>query len=335
MALDDVFAVTRVNQQNSAGDTFALVIEKFNGMVEGTIQRKSKLQGWVPMENVTGTDTIRVDAVGESTLQVLSNSGATPDGTKNDFSKQTLTVDTVVLARSTFPLIDVFQQNFNKQREVAGEHGKKLAKLWDQAMFIQAAKASLLAESAFDKGAAGAKPAGHFGGSIETLALAGDKTDPAKLYASIARLFVKMMEKDVDPQGDDLIIAVKPAEYMTLFQAEQLIQSDYITSEGNKVNGWTLKGYGVPIINSNDYVSGSNISAHPLSTARNSNAYDADFTKLVATAFSPRALLAGETIPLKSEIFYDNVTKLWFVDAHMSYGATTRRAEYAGSIYIP
>lgn len=335
MPLDDTFLVTRPNQQNSTGSDQALIIEEFTGMVEGTLARKSALKGWVNVRPVRGTSTIRMDAVGESTLQVLQPNGATVDSTRNDFSKNTLTIDTVVLARATFPILEVFQTNFDKRREVASEHGKKLGKLWDEGMFIQAIKASQLAESTFDRGAAGAKPDGHFGGSLEVLGAAGDATDPAKLYAAIARLLTKMEDKDVDPQNDDCILGLKPAQFYTLLQAEQIINGEYITAEGNRVRGMILNTYGIPVVRSNNYPGGKNITGHPLSTALNSNAYNGDFTKAVATVFSPRALLAGETIPLTSEIFYDNVTKLHFVDAHMSYGATPGRAEFSGSIFLP
>jgi hypothetical protein len=334
MPLDDIFNVTRPNAANGGTDPLELVIERFTGMVEGTLLRRSALQGWVPIQTVRGTATIRDDAVGQSTIQVLDPAGASPDGTKNDFAKNTLTIDTVVLARAVFPLLEVFQTNFDKQREVANEHGKALAKLWDQAMFIQGIKASLLTESAFSMGNAG-KPAGHSGGSIETLANAGDAADPAKLVAALARLMVKMELKDVDPQNDDVIAACRPDVFYTLLQAEQLINQDYITADGNKISGMVLKAYGVPVRRSNNYPAGQNITAHPLSTPNNNNAYNGNFTKAVLTLMAPRALLAGETIPLTTDVFYDRTQKKHFVDAHMSYGATVRRAEFAGSIYKP
>lgn len=332
MALDDVFTVTRPNARNGGADPLALIIEEWLGMIEGTINRRSVTRGWVPLKSVRGTSTIRQDGVGESSLQKLTP-GVTPDGSgTSEFGKNTLTIDTVVLARETFPLLDVFQTNFDKRKEVAVEHGKKIAKFLDQSMFIQAIKASLLANSTFYSTT---ELPGHSGGSVETLALAADATDPAKLNAAIARLMVKLEDKDVDPQNDDLVIVAKPSTFYTLLQADELINTEYITSEGNKVNGMVLKTYGVPVLRSNNYPAGQNISGHLLSNAGNSNAYDGDFTKAVLTAFSPRALLAGETIPLTPEIFYDNVTKLWFVDAHLSFGVTPGRAEFAASIYKP
>lgn len=332
MALDDVFAVVRPNLNVGGSDPLELAIEEFLGMVEGTLARRSKTKGWIPMKPVRGTTTIRADAVGKSTLQ-KATPGATPDGTQTEFGKHTLTVDTLILARAVLPLLDTFQTSYDKRKEIALEHGKEIGKFLDQAMFIQAIKASLLANSRFYANAN--EVDGHSGGSLETLGASGDATDPARLVAAIANLMVKLENKDVDPINDGLVIVAKPATYYALLQAEQLINTDYLTSEGNSVNGMVLKAYGVPIWSSNNYPAGSNISGHLLSNAGNSNAYDGDFTKAVLTAFSPRALLAGETIPLQADVFYDKVSKHWFVDAHLSFGVTPNRAEMAGSIYIP
>jgi len=90
----------------------------------------------------------------------------------------------------------------------------------------------------------------------------------------------------------------------------------------------------VPVVSSNN-VPNSNISGHLLSNVRNNNAYDGDFTKLVAVAFAPNALLAGETISLTSAVWYSEEKKTWFVDAHLAFGVTVNRAEYAGRIVIP
>lgn len=331
MALDDVFNITRPNARNGGADPLALIIEEFTGLVEGTLERKSLTRGWVPMRNVQGTSTIRVDGVGSSQLQALVP-GTQPDGTPSQFGKTNLTIDTVVLARESFPLLDQFQSNYDKRKEVAMEQGKTIAKFLDQAMFIQAIKASLLANSKFHSTT---ELPGHAGGTTETLALAGDVNDPAKINSAINRLFAAMEAKDVDPQGDDLIIACRPDIFYRLLEADVLINTEYVTSEGNSVNGMVLKTYGVPVLRTNNFPAGSNITGHLLSNAGNGNAYNGDFTKVVLTAFSPRALLAGETIPLASDVFYDKLYKAWFVDSHLSFGVTPRRAEMAGSILIP
>jgi len=334
MPLDDTFNITNVNQANQTGALDALVIEEFTGMVEGTIARRSIMQGMVPVRRISGTDTFTNRAVGESTLQKVTP-GAQLDGIRSDFAKNSVTVDTVVAAREAFALLDVFLTNIDVRREVAVEQGKKIGKFWDQAFFIQAIKAALLTQSSYSGGVAG-RPTGHFGGSQETLALAGDLQDPAKLYAALARLMVKFENKDVDPRNDDLMIVVKPTEYYTLIQAEQLVNTEYVTAAGNRVNdAWVLKTYGVPVFSSNNLPAGLNITGHLLSNAGNGNAYDGDFTKLGALAFSPRAIMAGEAIPLESDIFYDKLHKSWFVDSHLSFAVGPNRAEYAGAILLP
>lgn len=338
MALDDTFLITNPNSINSVDTTYAdkqaLIIEEFTGMVEGTIARRSVLQGMIPVRRVTGTSTFTNHAVGKSTLQKVVN-GAQLDGIKSDFSKKSVTVDTVIAAREVFPLLDVFQTQIAVRQEVATEQGKEIAKFWDQAHFIQAVKAALLTESAYSRGSAG-KPSGHFGGSQEVLSAAGDLQDPAKLYAAIARLLVKMENKDVDPLNDDLMLVVKPEQFYVLSQSEQLINGNYVTAAGNQIQGaHLLKTYGVPVISSNNLPVGLNIAGHHLSNTGNSNGYDGDFTKLGVLAFSPRAIMAGETISLTSDIFYDKLYKSWYVDSHLAFGVGPNRAEYAGAIMLP
>ena len=334
MAITETYNIQRPGQSNSAGAINALHIEEFTGLVENTIMRKAVLKGWIPVKPVKGTSMLTNFAVGESTLQ-KATPGVQPDGTTTDFAKRSLTVDTVVLARAILPLLEVFQTSYDSRKEIALEHGKKIAKFYDQSFFIQAIKTALLTESSYKGSGAAGKPAGHFGGSQQVLGAAGDSLDPAKLYAALAGLYTKMELKDVDPQADDVMLAVKPTEFYTLLQNEQLINTEYVTSEGTKIQGMVLKGYGCPVIRSNNFPGGEVISGHLLSNAGNSNAYDGDFSKVVACAFSPRALLAGETIPLESDVFYDKLSKSWFVDAHLSYGVTSNRAEFSGVILKP
>ncbi len=47
----------------------------------------------------------------------------------------------------------------------------------------------------------------------------------------------------------------------------------------------------------------------------------------------PKALLAGETIPLTSKVYYHDVELQWFIDSYLAYGVTPNRAEMAGGIF--
>jgi hypothetical protein len=331
MALDDVFSVIRPGQLGATGAVDATHIEEYTGEVEGTIARKSALNGFVKLRTIRGTSTITNFAVGKSTLQKVTP-GAAPDGTTNKFGKNTLTVDTLILARTIFPLLETFQTSYDSRMEVGQEHGREIAKFYDQTFFIQAIKTAQLTASKFTGVTTGA---GHYGASQSTFAGASDYLDPAKLYAQIADLFVKMETKDVDPRTDDVMIVVKPAEFYTLQQNEALIDSTYKTSNGTSIEAHLLKSYGVPVISSNNFPGGETISGHLLSNSDNSNAYDGDFSKVVAVAFSPRALLAGATIPLTTGVFWDDAYKHWYVDAWLSFAVGPNRAEFAGVIVNP
>ena len=324
--------VIRPMQRNGGTNVLELAVEEYGSQVEHTIRRRSALEGFVPMRPVKGTTTLTDFAVGETTLGVVTP-GTAPDASPAEFGKASITVDTVVYARNTLPLLDVFQTSYDARKELGIEHGKQIAKFRDQAFFIQAAKAAGLANSRFKN--AGNELDGWQGGNNVTLTNAADANDPAMLHTALRDLFVQMEQKDVVPREDDVMIALKPSQFYTLQESEQIINSEYVTADGTKLDNVAIfKAWGCPVISSNNIPS-TNVTGHFLSNARNSNAYDGDFTKLVGLAFSPRALLAGETIPLTSDVFYEKIEKMWFVDSHLSFAVTPNRAEYAGAIWLP
>lgn len=334
MALTESYNIQRPGQKNDAGAIDALHIEEYTGIVEKTLDRVAKLTPHIPFRTVRGTSMITNYAIGESTLQKVTP-GQVLDGTRNDFSKKTLHVETTIAARNVIPQIEVFQTEYDARKEIGEEHGKKLGKFKDQALFIQGIRAGQATDSGYSSAPADGKPAGHFGGSQVTMASAGDLLDPAKLYAYFADLLAKMQLKDVDPQTEGVIIGVKPDVMYTLFQAEALVNQNYVTASGTKVDGFVLKTFGVPVIGTNNFPGGENIVGHFLDTVNNGNAFSGDYTKVAAVALSPRALLAGQTLALETDVFYDKLSKSWFVDAAEAYSATSNRHEYAGVLLKP
>ncbi|GEM_PF-2973240 len=324
--------ITRPGQLDQTGDINATAVTEYNQAVEHTIARKSKLHGFVPVRPVRGTNKIGSFAFGESTVQKLVV-GEAPPATKNDVGKNTLTVDTVVLQRHMVPLLEDFQTSYDTRTELGVEDGRAMAKFMDQSYFIQAAKIAQVTNSTYSS--VSGKPAGFKGGSVKALSAAGDKTDPAKLMAAIRDLFVTMEGKDVVPAEDDVMLCFRPEQFYILQDAEQIINGTYLTANGTKLENIPIfKAYGCPVTSSNN-VPNTVISGHHLSNADNGNAYDGDFTKLVGIAMAPKALLAGETIPLTSKVWWSDLYKMWVIDSHVAYGVTGDRAEYAGAILLP
>jgi len=73
---------------------------------------------------------------------------------------------------------------------------------------------------------------------------------------------------------------------------------------------------------------------HKLSNAANSNAYDmtAAEARISALILHPKALLAGETIPLESDVFFDKVERSWFIDSFLAFGVANRLPGACGSV---
>ena len=327
------FDVTRPNQRHGQGDPLADVTEQFTGTVEGTIKRRSIMAGFINVRSVRGTSTISNRGISKAKLQRIVP-GVTPaPSTEPNTSKIFLKIDTVIIARNAEPMLDEFQTDFDYQGEVAREQGQEIANMYDETHFIQAAKAALSVSSPYGTSA---QMPGHHGGNTFTLAGANDYKDPAKLYSAIANLVEKFLDHDVRPNEEDMILVVPPAGLVALMQAEYVVNGEYVTSAGETLNTkYIFSAFGVPVITSNNAVFGKTITNHLLSNASNSNAYDGDFTKVVAQMFSPKALLAGSTIPLQSKIFFDDLSKLWFIDSWLAFGVTVNRPEYAGAILLP
>lgn len=329
MALDDVYTITRPGQANGTGAIDALHIEEFTGLVQGTLDRLSVCAPRIPIKPVRGTSTITNHAVGKSTLQKITP-GNPIDGTVTKFGKASMTIDTTIIARAVLPLLEVFQTQYDARAEIAREHGKELAKQYDQTFFIQALKAAGLTANTF-----GLTAAGHTGGSQVSFSGSSDHLDPAILYAKIVDLLTALRLKDVDPLADGVVLAVSPTEFATLSMNELLVNGEYLTSEGTSIPGMVLKAHGVTVLQSNNFPGGTTVTGHLLSNSDNSDAYDGDFTKDVVVAWAPRALLAGETIPLQSEVFFDKISKQWFVDSWRSFGVAPSVAAFAGVVRKP
>lgn len=327
------YSHSRPNQRHGTGDPLKDVTEQFTGNVEGTIARRSIMAGFVPVRSVRGTSTISNRGISRAKLQKVVP-GATPQpSTEPNTSKIFLKIDTVVIARNAEPMLDEFQTDFDYQQEVAREQGQAIANMYDETFFIMAAKAALATDSPYGTSA---QMPGHLGGNKVTLGAALDYKDPAKLYAAIAQLVEKFLEKDIRPNEEDFILVLPPAAFMALMQSQYIVNGTYVTSAGETLNTkYVFAAFGVPVITSNNAVFGKTITGHLLSNDGNSNAYDGDFTKVIAQMFHPKALLAGSTIPVQSKIFFDDLSKLWFIDSWLAFGVAINRTEYAGVIVLP
>jgi hypothetical protein len=316
--------VTVAGSTTGALDNLDLYIDEYAGEVEKRFVKKSIIRQFVPVRPVRGTDTITNDVMGSTTLKAVGRGAKRVDPDEAGFDKITLTVDTIILARNQVALLDQFQNRYDVRMELGQDHGKEIGKFFDEAFIIQGVKCSNLTTVGENGTATGIT--NGISNSV-TLTSAGDEADPDKLQRGIEDVCQKIEEGDVDLEGG--VILVAPAEYYTLLRNDRLINSQYSTANGDFAEGTILKSCGLPLIKTNRIPSAA-VTDHKLGSAYNVSAAEA---KCKALVLLPKSLLAGESIPLTSDVWYNKEELQWFIDSYLAFGVTPNRHDQCGGVF--
>ena len=330
-----------------SGNVNPLYIEQYGGEVETRILKESFMRQFFKFKSVRGTDTITNDRMGHTALQKVSR-GVRPTDSSPTFDNISVKVDTIVLARTNQFLLDDFLAHLDVRKEVGMEHGRTIGKFFDEAFIVQGIKAAQITNQdptgtklgGWLGGVGGyaeiirTAPEGFQGATPIMLATAGDEADSDKLVRAIQDMCQAIAEKDVELS--DGVVLVRPAEYYTLLRNDKLLDRDFSGMNGDYAKGQVLQANGVRIQVTNRFPAAADAGqTHFLSNAGNGNAYDvtADDVQCIALFLQPKALLAGETIPLTSKVYYSDIELQWFIDSYLAFGVTPNRAEMAAAIF--
>lgn len=299
------------------------MIEEFGGLVDSQFAKSSMMRSFVPVRSITGTDTAIVRRFGKTTIQKVTD-GVRPGATATPQGKVSLTVDTVILARDNQALLNTFQADFSVRAELAKDQGKELGKFFDEAFLIQAVKGAALSAPANLNNAFGA-------GKVETHASANDELDPDLFYALIENIVVTMQDEEIDT--DEMVCFVSPRQYKVLVANDKLIDRDFSKDNGDFADGTIKTVDGVPVVKTTRIATAA-VTGHHLSNAANGAAYDVSAldADAVAVLLHPMSLLAGETIPLVSNVHWSDIELQWFIDSYMAFGVTNRRPDVCGVV---
>jgi hypothetical protein len=306
-----------------------LLLDQYGGEVESQFKKSAIMRQYAKVRPVRGTDTIVNNRVGRTTLKALTP-GVRPQGDATPFGKVSLTVDTVVLARDNRSMLNDLQTHFDARMELAQDHGKELGFFFDQAFIIMGIKGSVAAAPVLGDGTASKQSVGA--GKNATLATALDELDPDKLYKAITGIIVAMEEEEIPV--DELVVFVRPTQFQVLLQNNKLLSRDFAAGNGDYAKGMIYEIGGARIVKT-ARIPTSAINGHYLSNADNSNAYDVSATqaKAVAVILHPKSLMAGETIPLTSDIWFNREEKQWFIDSFLAFGVTVNRPDVCGAVF--
>lgn len=303
------------------------MIDEYGGEVESQFAKSSYMREFFSLKTIRGTDTLINRRVGRTRIQKVTD-GVRPQALNTKFGKTSVTVDTLVLARDNRSLLNEFQTDFNARMELAQDHGKELGKFFDQAFFIQAIKGAQQSAPANLNGAIGA-------GKAETLASAGDETDPTKLVDAIRKIVRRMRKEEIDTE--EMVIAVGPDEFDVLLDNDKLVHRDWSDGNGNYANRDLFYCAGVRIFESARIPTEATPADehHHLSNIDNSYSYDVTATDALCKAviLHPKGLLAGETIPLTSSVYYHDVELQYFIDSYLAFGVAPNRPDVCGAVF--
>jgi hypothetical protein len=313
------------------------MIEQYGGIVDAQIAKRSIMRKFVEMHAIRGTDTKTVRRMGDSTLQGINDAAAGQEmsSTPRNFDRAQVTVDTIILARDSRALLNEFQTDFSARREIGIDHGKTVAKFFDAALLSMGVKAAL---SNVTAGVADAAIKGNQGrdlgdafksGKHVELAGAGDELDPNALYAAFESIIVEMQENDVDT--DETALFVRPRQHAVLLNNDKLMDRDFSSDNGDFADGTIKTIMGVPIV-STSRLGDTNIDLSILSDGSEYVPTGIE-TSVTGLIMHPNSLLGGETIPLTSNVHYNDLRLSWFIDTYLAFGAAPRRADQTGAVF--
>lgn len=294
------------------------MIEDYAGAVDSQFAKKSIMRTYFRVDPLKNTDTRTVRQFGRTTLGKVTP-GVRPDATSTGTNRVQVVVDTTVYARNNVSQLGDIQTDFNVRAEIGRDHGKEIAKFFDEAFLIQGIKGAYAAAPTGLNNAIG-------GGLNSALAAANDELDPDKLYKAISDLLTEQEEADVDIE--DSTIFVRPTQYQVLLNNDKLLDRDFSMDNGDFANGRFKALRGARVV-STARIPTAAITGHHLSNTENSNAYDVSVAeaKAVAIIMQPQSLLAAEALPLNSDIWYNREEKQWFIDSSLAFGVTNRRPD--------
>lgn len=313
------------------------MIEQYGGVVDAQIAKRSIMRQFVELHTIRGSDTKTVRRMGDSTLQGINDSAAGQEmqATPRNFDRAQVTVDTIILARDSRALLNEFQTDFSARREIGIDHGKTIAKFFDAALLSMGVKAALSnvtsgVADALIKGNQGRDLGDAFKSGYHTeAAQAGDEMDPDALYALFEKVIVDMQEDDVDT--DETALFLRPRQYAVLMNNDKLIDRDFSQDNGDYADGVIKTLMGVPLV-STARLADTNIDLSILSDGAEYVPTGIE-TSCVGLIMHPNSLLGGETIPLTSNVHYNDLRLSWFIDSYLAFGAAPRRPDQTGAVF--
>ena len=323
--------VTRIGQDNLAGDPKALFYKLFTGEVLNAFDRKNVLMSRHRTRNITGGKSAGFANTGRAVGR-YHVPGTEILGQNIAGSETVITIDDLLIADTFVANIDEAMSSYEVRGEYSHQLGEALARTFDK----QAFRAALTAARSANK------ITGLPGGSTITLSAgyaAATSVDKATELASVIYLaHQKFLEKDVDPAG--AFVALKPAEYFLLLQNKDLLNNLYGSNNGSFINADLPVVARLPLLVTNNLptqddaantVAGKTTDGGDVIYSK----YAGNYSKTKAVIMSGDAIGTVKLIDVSTESQYDIRRQGTLIVSKMAVGTGVLRPECAIEVALP
>lgn len=327
---------------SASGEAASLAIEKFNGQVKMAYHDNPNMMQYFDLQEVKGTNVVSNKYLGVTQVQALAP-GKDVRGSEAQFDKNSLVIDTTVIARNIVAILDDVQDDIMTKGRLAEEQIASIRNL-ENRMLIQQGIYGAISNTKAKRATPRVK--GHGFATVHTIEESEAELNPLKLLAAIEWTIEGMMIQNLDI--NKITIFMPWIEFNCLRDADRIVDARYNTFSGTTVTGFVLKSFNVPIVPSNEFpnkardhedIDGEAQEHHILSNANNAYRYDVltgddgeDMEKCAALFIGREGLLVGRSIELTGEIWWNKANKAWYIDTYMAEGAIPDRWEHLGAV---
>jgi hypothetical protein len=305
-------------------------IEEHLGIVDKTFAYSSQMANVMNIRNLRGTNTARIDRFGN--VKVGGRKTGQPlNASKVVNDKFNITVDTVLYLRHEFDKFDDWTTDLQYRKEIAELDGTELAKQFDQACLIQAAKCADFTPPAGLEGSFNA-------GILETATIAGTAASGEADADILVRAHRKGIEKLILRDLGDRVYAegvtyVDPGIFTILLEHKKLTNVEYQALGG--VNDYARSRIailnGVRLVETPRVVTAA-ITDNPLGSAFNMTAAQA--RRRMITIIPSLTLVTAQVHALTGDYWEDKREFSWVLDTYQSYNIGQRRPDAAAVVDV-
>lgn len=322
-------SLTRPQWGGAAADV-DIHMEEHLGIVDKTFAYSSQLANVMNIRQLRGTNTARIDRFGDVTVSGRKSGEALVQSrVVND--KFVMQVDTVLYIRHEFDKFDDWTTNLDYRKEIAELDGVAMAKLFDQACLIQAAKC---ADFTVPTGLEGAFHPGVLVPVTITGTVASAEADATLLVAAHRKSLEALINRDLaDKVYSEAITFVDPAIFTILLEHKKLLNVEFQALGG--VNDYARSRIailnGVRIVET-PRVPTAAITNHPLGSAFNVTATEAK--RRMITIIPSLTLVTAQVHALDGDYWEDKREFSWVLDTFQSYNIAQRRPDAAAVVEV-